>query len=245
MKKSTKSAISRLREGAQPGPVTPRRQAAKARLTAFRQAMRNRKAPVQNNDEEQGMKPMLTPVRATKKEQEEYGSDLIVTSVRRSTRKTPSKYKSTEMDTDVVKMLESSDYSYKPNPALFSQSPQSASHSPSHSHSHLSSALSALQQTTSQLSKYLFDDSEPCDSPMALSTRNKPSSANVGSVKKFVSVTPSAKMRAHLGTDVIFTPVRRSRRLEGESDTGGAAIEEVADLPIDSGYIPNPTLDQF
>ena len=66
--------------------------------------------------------PTLLPVRASRVEREEMGSDVYLTPVRRSTRTTPSRYRvESEMANTpggLAGMLESVGYAYKPNPAL-------------------------------------------------------------------------------------------------------------------------------
>lgn len=245
----SKPALARLKSGSKPGPVTPRTKAAKGRMAAFRDKMRNRAfsatvCSVPEEEPAQASLSMLTPVRASKKEQDELGTSVFLTSVRRSSRKTPSRYRSEIDQQNVAKMLAAADYSYKPNPALQQQplyeSPQSAD----------SATLGIdVDANGNPLAKHLFSDSaEQAETPSSLrSSRRSPvlqgfmAPAGTGSVKKFVARTPSARMREHLGTDVIFTPVRRSRRLE-DSTTEQNCVEQVSDLPGDSGYMPNPSL---
>ena len=240
----SKPALSRLKSGSKPGPVTPRTKAAKGRMAAFRDKMRGRaiSATVCSvPEEEPASLSMLTPVRASKKEQNELGTAMFLTSVRRSSRKTPSRYRSEMDQTGVSKMLAAADYSYKPNPALqqplYESPPCVDSVTPDID----------VDANGNPLAKHLFSDSaEQAMTPGGPRSRRSSSQglmapAGTGSVKKFVARTPSARMREHLGTDVIFTPVRRSRRLE-DSTTEQNCVEQASDLPGDSGYMPNPSL---
>lgn len=147
-------------------------------------------------------------------------------------------------------MLESTQYAYRPNYALTHEptTPSPSSRAPS------------TEECGAILEEDLEEDLAPpppaCSPPMSpvtpscrASRVNKrgfetPSEELAGSVKYFATFTMSASARAHLGTDVVYTPVRRSRRLEGScANTPACVLSSVTDMPADSGYIPNPSLD--
>lgn len=72
-------------------PPTPRRKAAQARLIAAKEQLKKRAQRGAVDAPALGSLPVLTPVRATKKEEKLHGTAFMVTPVRRSGRKTPSK----------------------------------------------------------------------------------------------------------------------------------------------------------
>jgi hypothetical protein len=148
-KRATDPALQRLRKSGKPGPVTPRTRAAKGRLAAIKQRMKKSRqgahvsssapaAPLQQtavaavfptlSPPAKGTRPaaavsasvsILTPMRASKHEQGLHGTDFMLTPVRRSTRKTPSKYKrDPAAESDVASALAKVDFSYRPNHAL-------------------------------------------------------------------------------------------------------------------------------
>eukprot|EP00041_Stephanoeca_diplocostata_P028243 m.793754 g.793754 ORF g.793754 m.793754 type:complete len:665 (+) comp23337_c0_seq1:164-2158(+) len=250
----TAPAFARLKGVGAATVITPRRKAARARLAAIKHALRQGKPAPMGTTAAPAEEPqaaavaVLTPVRATRKEREIHGTDFLLTPVRRSARKTPSRYRS-DNPHDISKMLESTQYAYRPNAALNLEPT-----SPSPAGRGLSSDLD------DPIPEEDDDDVPPpppaCSppaSPMTPSCRpsrtNKrgcdtPSEELAGSVKYFATVTISASARAHLGTDVVYTPVRRSRRLEGScTSTPAHVLCSVADMPADSGYVPNPSLD--
>ena len=62
----------------------------------------------------------------------------------------------------------------------------------------------------------------------------------LGGVVRFAAVTPGKGMREQLGTDVIYTPVRRSSRLV-TSTSKQHTVDKTSELPdgLDFGYAPN------
>lgn len=121
--------------------ITPRRNAARQRLQRFKQMQKQKAAaaPVFGLDDgadgsapvasaasaasaavaTPSRRPILTPVRASRKEKELHGTDFMLTPVRRSTRKTPSRFRrEEEAEVDVATMLAQTDFAYKPNAML-------------------------------------------------------------------------------------------------------------------------------
>lgn len=64
-------------------------------------------------------RPILTPVRAGRKDREEWGTEFVLTSVRRSGRKTPSMFRrNAPPQDDLGALLQLTDFAYKPNEML-------------------------------------------------------------------------------------------------------------------------------
>lgn len=85
-------AFARLKGVGGIAAITPRRQAARARLAAIKQSLRQGKGTSAGTEAatlqpEAATVAVLTPVRATRKEREIHGTDFLLTPVRRSARK--------------------------------------------------------------------------------------------------------------------------------------------------------------
>ena len=119
-KRKVNPSVHRLRKQARPGPVTPRRRAAKDRLAAMKKKFK--KSTFTTKDVElvdaHSSISVLTPMKASKRDRELLGTDVVITPARRSTRKTPSKYRRDECSDDISALLSKSDYAYKPNAAM-------------------------------------------------------------------------------------------------------------------------------
>lgn len=241
MKKTVKKinpALSRVqRQAGGPGaplrgPLTPRTKAARGRLAAFRQAYKDQSQVTASV-------PVLTPMRASKKDKEAHGCEFLLTPVRRSTRKTPSKFRHDAMaSNDLGKLLEQTDYSYKPNFALGGISASFGSPSEEDGHG------SPVEHDTDSLDNS-FIISAPLN-PVEEEVRSSSATdatgvAALGGTIKFAEVRSG--MASDLGVSSVFTPVRRSSRLEG-TPNGQTCVDRVSELPesLDYGYIPNPNL---
>ena len=337
-KRATDQALERLRKHPKPGPVTPRRRAAKNRLAAVKRRMRptgSRPSALSGGGAGGGgaaaaaaatSTTVLTPMRASKRDQALLGTQFLLTPVRRSTRKTPSKYKQDPAagQADVTSLLVQANYSYKPNFALAGSGVDGAA--PAHRQGEGGdvddgsdqdrdgeetyddnegqgnpNGMSAIDEedddfadtvgasasggrssrgSSATLAKYLFgtaieeeaaEPRTPGGIQQAPARRSRkmmasrvmatpvgarggkvavvtPSAASappqpaLGAVVRFAAITPGKGMRDQLGTDAIYTPVRRSSRL---ASTPGAnmqhIVNETSELPsdLDYGYVPN------
>lgn len=129
-------AITRTRaRAASASIVTPRRAAARKRLQRFKKQTKATGAsdgdgPCAASTSSTFLtRPILTPVRATRAEKELHGSDFILTPVRRSSRKTPSRYRDeSQTQADLGSLLQHTEFAYKPNAMLLEESaaPRSA-----------------------------------------------------------------------------------------------------------------------
>jgi len=358
-KRATDQQLERLRKHPKPGPVTPRRRAAKNRLAAVKRRMRPAASsrPSALGGGGAAAAPtsttVLTPMRASKRDQALLGTQFLLTPVRRSTRKTPSKYKQSPAadKANITSLLVQADYSYKPNFALAGSGVDGAA--PAHvqqqredddddddgdddddnaddddeeeavgmgaideeedafaeggandddaeaddnggedasasggrrsSMRRGGSGSSSRRGSSATLAKYLFgtaieedaavEPRTPGGIQQAPARRSRkmmasrvmatpvgarggkvavvtPSAASappqpaLGGVVRFAAITPGKGMRDQLGTDAIYTPVRRSSRL---ANTPGAntrmqhTVNKTSELPsdLDYGYVPN------
>ena len=171
-KRKVNPNVHRLRKQARPGPVTPRRQAAKNRLAALKNKFKKSTFTSKNVEiaEEHSSISILTPMKASKRDREILGADVVLTPARRSTRKTPSKYRREPGAEDVSALLYKSDYAYKPNDAMStmqSPAPFAAGNTKSAASLLLPSlgeadegADLAAAEDEDPLSKYLFGDAK-------------------------------------------------------------------------------------
>eukprot|EP00730_Choanoeca_flexa_P010800 TRINITY_DN21110_c0_g1_i1.p1 TRINITY_DN21110_c0_g1~~TRINITY_DN21110_c0_g1_i1.p1 ORF type:complete len:774 (+),score=195.79 TRINITY_DN21110_c0_g1_i1:25-2322(+) len=299
-----------------------------------RSALRKTSTPARASRRTSGAKAVImTPIHASRADQEALGSDMVLMPVRRSRRTTPSKYRQSAGEQDIRTLLAATNHAYKPNPALemVLESPstrqplersastpadcmQTGSDSPHEpliqlpqtplisSNLPISSARSSLSQGSRSLpstpvcgtSRVDVDNKQPVESmslkelladdypllagsgPQAptppptvsddlntsinliqftpaprrpLQRQSAVKTETTGSVRRFATVTPSRRMRAELGTDVIITPVRRSARnaTRRQSAQSQMVVDSVAQLPrdLDFGYVPNAKLQDL
>ncbi|EDQ89126.1 uncharacterized protein MONBRDRAFT_32557 [Monosiga brevicollis MX1] len=263
-----------------------------------------------------GSTVVLTPMRASRKEQEVLGSEVVLTPVRRSTRQTPSKYRRPAPTADA----DPANVAYKPNPAVAKlievATPPPAMRSRrasafANSDSLLSPLLAPETPLAQTVRMSMTASAQPAcqspalgdgnvndldallmESPLPAASRNgqadliaftptrsvgraahrrsalqrTPFSARkriapqdrdmdeenqeTGSVIRFARTTPSRRVRDELGTEVVFTPVRRSARIASTNATplGGSSLRTVlsslSEVPptLDFGYMPNESL---
>mmetsp|Transcript_10360 Transcript_10360/g.26535 ORF Transcript_10360/g.26535 Transcript_10360/m.26535 type:complete len:656 (+) Transcript_10360:141-2108(+) len=303
-------------------PPTPRRKAAQARLTAAKALLKAKAKegalPVQAS------LAVLTPVRATKAERRIHGTSFLVTPVRRSSRKTPSKYR--KSPEDVTAVLTTAEFAYKPNYALNPlsaeinsaavaavspmgvidheddlTSPGPTSCSPLAPVAEISPVdIARIEEEVDDVSDGEYDDGRAlaaasaslkalsvgtpgrgiglprrvsvgtpaaamaplrvpyspavgmdrpvAESAVGLSRAAKREAVDpaCGSVKRFAAVVAPRRLQAELGADIVFTPVRRSRRLSAAVHGTPAAapcIENATDMPEGAAYVPNPAVD--
>ena len=308
-KRAKDVTLERLRKQPKPGPVTPRRRAAKNRLAAAKRRMRPPASRLAGGGAAAATSTtVLTPMRASKRDQALLGTQFLLTPVRRSTRKTPSKYKQDPAagKADVANLLVQSEYSYKPNFALTGSGVDGAAPAEQEAAAEMQSideveeasdfgddasedgaaALEGLSSGSSSngssvtLAKYLFgtgiedavEPRTPGGIQQAPARRSRkmmaargmatpvgarggkvavgtptagapaPPQPVLGGVVRFAAITPGKGMREQLGTDAIYTPVRRSSRLV---NTPGAnrqhTVNKMSDLPSDLEYgsLPN------
>jgi hypothetical protein len=268
--------LQRLRKQPKPGPTTPRRQAAKNRLKAAKRAHRSNGTSRLASGGGGASVPaasvaVLTPMRASKKDQQLLGTQFLLTPVRRSTRQTPSKFKSDVVDdSDIQALLVQGEYSYKPNAALAGAAVEELSSicSPPNGFDAIEEGEEPSPETKEVAMHLGFGDCS--DDPVkSLSVARTPQSrvrrpsaaargmatpvssrsggsvnvtapSPLGGVVRFAAVTPGKGMKEQLGTDVIYTPVRRSSRLVA-STSKQHTVNKTSELPVDLdfGYAPN------